>query len=752
MNIKSVLVLFFFLILYQKYFAQTSANDFMFEKNDSIIVKKNSADAFLNPWSGGMNQCQFSEIDLNNDHIKDLFVFDVSGNKISTFINLGIPDSVCYNYEPSYIEKFPVMHDWVLLRDFNCDGKEDIFTYTSGGFAVYRNDSDSSGLKFTLITNLLKSHYFPNNSPTNLYVSSADIPSISDIDNDGDLDVLTFYIFNGYIQYHRNMSMERYGVCDSLIYEVRDNCWGDIFETSTSNAINMSISCPFKNDYKTNIEFVKHDEKHTGSTLLSLDLNGDGRSDMLIGDIGYRTVTSLIIDSNCPQDSAVLKDTLFPSYSVPINMTAFPSMYNIDINNDNKKDLLVCPNSSGISENFTSVMWYKNDGTNSFPHFIYQTKDIIQNDMIDLGEGAYPVIFDYNNDGLQDLIIGNYGYYVSSHDTLGNIVSKYKSKLALFENVGTINNPRFELKTRDWLNLSLLGELALVPTFGDLDGDGDKDLILGCMDGRLSYYVNNGGVSNFSLSQSFYKSIDVGFNSAPQLIDVNGDDLLDLVLGAKDGKLHYFQNIGNSVNPDFSSIATNNYFGKVKTIKPLLSNDGYSVPCFFKKDGKLKLFVGSNMGYFYYYKNIEDNLNSEFTLVDSSMISVYEGFKTSVAVSDINNDGYFDVITGNSAGGVAFFKGKTTWQQGILNNEKIIPSILIYPTLTNIEINIEVRNGELIIPLNLEFSDIVGHVVLSTMIKKSSEKIDVSELKSGIYFCSIKSNNIFQNQKIIIQH
>ncbi|MBK7389494.1 MAG: hypothetical protein IPI23_10650 [Bacteroidetes bacterium] len=54
----------------------------------------------------------------------------------------GTPNTVDYVYAPEYAKKFPVsMHDWVLLKDFDCDGKEDIFTYSySGGMTVYRND------------------------------------------------------------------------------------------------------------------------------------------------------------------------------------------------------------------------------------------------------------------------------------------------------------------------------------------------------------------------------------------------------------------------------------------------------------------------------------------------------------------------------------------------------------------------------------------------------------------------------------
>ena len=49
--------------------------------------------------------------------------------------------------------------------------------------------------------------------------------------------------------------------------------------------------------------------------------------------------------------------------------------------------------------------------------------------MIDLGKGSYPAFFDYNGDGLDDLVVGNYGYHVNNNNPV--------SSLALFENIGT---------------------------------------------------------------------------------------------------------------------------------------------------------------------------------------------------------------------------------------------------------------------------------------------------------------------------
>ena len=72
--------------------------------------------------SGGINAGQFSNIDLNLDGIMDLIVFDKSGNKLSPFIY----DNGDFIYSPKYRKNFPNLHDWVLLNDFNCDGKNDI--------------------------------------------------------------------------------------------------------------------------------------------------------------------------------------------------------------------------------------------------------------------------------------------------------------------------------------------------------------------------------------------------------------------------------------------------------------------------------------------------------------------------------------------------------------------------------------------------------------------------------------------------
>jgi len=84
-------------------------------------------------WAGGLNYSQISEIDLNGDGLKDLFFLDrsqFSGQKPVILMRTAATGIGAYRVTRDYdhIAPFNELHDWCLLRDYNCDGKEDIFT------------------------------------------------------------------------------------------------------------------------------------------------------------------------------------------------------------------------------------------------------------------------------------------------------------------------------------------------------------------------------------------------------------------------------------------------------------------------------------------------------------------------------------------------------------------------------------------------------------------------------------------------
>ena len=80
-----------------------------------------------NALTGGLNSPQLSAVDLNNDGLQDLYVFDRVGFVSRCFLNRGAPGQPDYIWAPEYESRFPPLRQWVLLRDFNRDGAMDIF-------------------------------------------------------------------------------------------------------------------------------------------------------------------------------------------------------------------------------------------------------------------------------------------------------------------------------------------------------------------------------------------------------------------------------------------------------------------------------------------------------------------------------------------------------------------------------------------------------------------------------------------------
>jgi hypothetical protein len=718
-----------------------------FQRYDSIQVKING-NTIQNPWAGGLNFIQLSEIDLNMDGIKDLFIFDRTGNKIRTFINGGTANVVDYKYAPQYENKFPNLHDWALLRDYNCDGKEDIFCYSDagGGFDVYKNISNTAtGLQFQLVVTQQKSKYNPpSGSLINLYISSVDIPSITDIDGDGDLDIVTFAITGTYLEYHINKSKELYGTCDSLKFEMKNRCWGFAAESSLSNVFTLYDTCignvanpGLINDN----DETRGAERHSGNCELCLDLDGDGDKDIVVGGVSFNNLTSLTNGGSATSANMISIDTQFPSNNAsttPINLTLFPCSYYLDVNNDGKKDLIVSPNAPNASENFTSVIYYKNTGTTSFPVFELQQNNLFQDNMIDVGEGAYPVFFDYDNDGLKDLFVGNYGYFGSS---------VFTSMIAQFKNIGTITDPKFDLITRDYANLSSLGIQNMVPTFGDMDGDGDADMMIGGSTGKLFYFQNTaaiGTTANFVLLQSNLKNsnnrtIDIGDYAAPQIVDVDNDGKNDLVIGGRNGKIAYFHHTGSATAtiPIIDSISY--LWGNIKIHDPQYVT-GYTYPFLFKQNGATNILIGSQNGHLYMYNHIDGNLNGIFSLVDSTYQNLYEGTRTSPFGADINNDGYMDLIIGNYQGGVSFYKGVSSTNSVTELDNFIHWNFELYPNPATNNFTIKIDNDFKGIYL-LEIYNVVGQIITSQKIANNISTINTERFTPGMYICKVSEIN-----------
>jgi hypothetical protein len=742
-------------ILFALFFSfqnQVSKAQLFFNRTDTIIVQLATGSHLKNPWAGGLNFLQVSDIDLNYDGIMDLFVFDRTGDKVSTFINGGTANTVDYIYDHSYVDKFPKLDSWALLRDYNCDGKMDIFTHTNLGIQVYKNDGDAiGGLHFTLAKHTLYSYYIDGVPPSNylnLYVTSTDIPAIYDVDNDGDLDILTFDFAGSKMQWNKNFSLENYGTCDSLNYFMLvDECFGDFEENFTNNSVLLDVCSASQHIADTSNLNNNDASRHSGSCTFCADLNGDTLRDLILGDISFGNITYLQNGGTLEMADMVAQQTTYPPNTTPVNAPIFPCAFYVDVNNDSLRDLLVSPNANTCSISDKSLWWYKNTNKDDSAAFEFQQMNFLQNDMIELSEGAYPRFVDFTNDGLTDIVIGNYGYPDNG--------CVYTSKLTALKNVGTANQPKFELLSKDYASLGTLSMQNLVPAFGDLDNDGDPDMVIGASDGRMYYYQNvaaPGLAANFVLNSALFSGMLFGQYCAPQLVDVNRDDKLDILTGRSNGKLNYYKNIGTITNPQFSADSANYFFGNVNVI-PLNVTNGYSFPCLFENNGSYELLVGSADGKIYHYVNIDNNLNGAFTLLDSTFQNLYEGSRCAPVVFDINNDSQPDLMIGNYSGGVSFFIGDPLAGTQKLFELSGNPEIKLFPNPANDQLFFMMDDVLKLQTINLSITNIQGQLLYAQSVNPGYlNSISTENFASGIYFCKLSTESFVFSAKFVVQH
>jgi FG-GAP-like repeat len=715
------------------------------------------------PFAGGVNAPQISRADLNRDGVQDIFIFDRSADLALTLRGLG---SGQYIFDPTLVKQLPPLRSWALLRDYNKDGAPDLFASnfdpSDNAIQVYQgywvgNELNFKPFLFTYpgcVTCENEYIYYPDNDMpgfwNNLIVAETDLPDFTDIDSDGDLDILTFDpSVGGNVLFVRNESVEKGFGDDSLKFVIADECHGQMYESGIERC-----KCKLSGNPDTCVEFLTGiDEiRHPGSTLMSYDQDGDGDKELVLGDISFDCLNYLY-NGGTPQNAWMIsQDTAFPSNTVPVELTSFPAAFYLDVDGDGKNDMLAAPNSKTITDDDNSIWYYRNTGSNTNHIFVQQTTNLWQSDMIDIGTTTHPVLIDINQDGLLDLVAGNYGYYTRTN----NVGNPNNSSLYLWLNTGTADNPIFSLSSRNWLNFAQFSpdDYDFTPAFGDLDNDGDEDLVVSSNGGILYYCQNTAGANQpmqFTnpLAGYNWQLIDAGTAGSPLIYDLDGDGKKDLLVGERPGNINFYKNTGSATQPIFSNTPTIQQLGAIDT-RTFPSTVGYSTPLLITcPGGQTRLLVGNQIGQIEVYSSLAATADSIPKLTEN-WGNIDAGERSHPAMGDLNNDGIYDLIVGNNRGGFELYHTNlytscTTTVTSDPTLEK--PSLSIMPNPNDGDFAIKTN---LVHGFDWQIINQLGQVIATGASAQSATFVTLPHTVTGIVFVQIRAQGVFATEKILV--
>ncbi|MBN1406340.1 MAG: VCBS repeat-containing protein [Calditrichaceae bacterium] len=342
------------------------------------------------------------------------------------------------------------------------------------------------------------------------------------------------------------------------------------------------------------------------------DLNGDSLLDLFVGETNGKTYHLIQDDTN----SSTFHQVSDFFGGIDIGESAVP--YIFDLDNDNKLDLF-------IGEWFNGLYHYEQTDSGSAAY------TLISNKVLGVRDFGYAIGFtvaDIDHDGLLDML-----------------VAAYKGENSAFEQYeqtesGSLN---FTLQDESFNDIQIW-QYHNLATY-DINGNELLDLFVSTNTGAIKWYEQDASNSySFILKGDNFNNISIGQSPHLTFGYVDDDSLIDMIAGEGEGYLYYYEQ--DSVNAVTFTRKIDHFLGIRLTyyITPELTDiDG---------DSLQDLIISSNSGTIRYYEQTSP-YSTDFTLIDDAFASVNYGNRIIPCFTDVNNDGSIDMFIAENGGGIS---------------------------------------------------------------------------------------------------